>query len=230
MTTRLLLVVALLASAALVFNSCSRQRGGAAEDTTPPDANTVNEERDVTGFTRVVLALPGELEIVQNGAESVSVEAEEALLPNVRTRVQGNTLVIDTDAPNFSTNQPLRFTVYMYELTGLTVEGAGEVIAENLELETLELSIDGAGSAALSGEAQEVVVAIDGAGEVYARGLESNTVTLVLNGVGEVEACALESFNAEVNGAGGVRYYGDPDETEVSVNGAGDVERAGGCG
>ena len=184
----------------------------------------------MTGFTRVVLALPGELEIIQNGTENIRVEAEATLLPKIRTRVQGDTLFIDTDAPSFSADEPLRFTVYMYELTGLSVEGTGRVTAENLELETLELAMDGVGSATLGGVAQEVFMNVDGAGEVLARRLESERVTLTLNGASEVEVCALNSLTAELNGVGEVRYYGDPDETDVNVDGVGSVERAGGCG
>jgi Putative auto-transporter adhesin, head GIN domain len=53
-----------------------------------------NESRQVSGFSKVELNGSGELTIEQTGTESLTISAEDNLLPKLSSEVSGDTLVL----------------------------------------------------------------------------------------------------------------------------------------
>ena len=88
----------------------------------------MQENRPVQGFTEVELAMMGMLHLAQGNAESLTVEAEDNLLPKIVTTVQNNRLTIRlAPAKRITTRQPIVFSVTMKEITGIYLSGSGSL-------------------------------------------------------------------------------------------------------
>ncbi len=76
------IVLALL----LVSSGCSTVSGS---------GNVVTETRQVSGFNRIDLAGSGEVTIQQGDAESLTIEADDNVLPRLTSEVSNSTLKLD---------------------------------------------------------------------------------------------------------------------------------------
>jgi len=74
-----------LLTVGFVVTACSATAGSGQLATQP---------RQVSGFTSVELTGVGELSIDQTGTESLTVSAEDNLLPLLTSRVEGDTLIL----------------------------------------------------------------------------------------------------------------------------------------
>lgn len=210
----------------------------------------VTEARQVSGFTRVVVAGAGDAVLVQGAEEGVVVEADDNLMEYVRTEVRDGTLYLDTRAPgrpvSLRPTKSIRFTVALKSLDGITVSGAGDVTAEAistarlditisgagdisidaLKTQALAVAVSGAGDVELAGEAGVQSVAISGAGDYSAGDLRSATAAVAISGAGDATVWATDALEARVSGMGTVSYYGEPTVTR-SVSGMGSIEALG---
>jgi hypothetical protein len=210
----------------------------------------VTEARQVSGFTRVVIAGSGDAVLVQGAEEGVVVEADDNLMQYVRTEVRDGALYLDTRSSNrpmsISPSKTIRFTVTLKSLDGITVSGAGDVTAEAiatpkldiavsgagdvsigaLKTEALAVAVSGAGNIELSGEAGIQSVAISGAGDYVAGDLRSASASVAISGAGDATVWATDTLEARVSGMGSVGFYGEPTVTR-SVSGVGSIEYLG---
>lgn len=188
----------------------------------------IQENREVSEFNAVSLNGAGELTITQGEKESLVIEAENNLLPLIKSQVRNGVLVIDFDSegPNavVRPTKSIKFDLSVKKLNSIVVAGAALVRSEGLKSDRLTVTVDGAGLVKLNGvEATEVLTTMNGTGSVE---LSGNVVRQVvtLNGLGNYETHDLNSKNAlvTVNGAGGATLRAD-ENLVVSINGAGSI-------
>ena len=96
--------------------------GETGDATNGSAGNVASEPRDVSGFAEVELRGVGNLSIRQTGDESLTVEAEEAILPKIRTEGEGDGLVIgpEPDA-TIHTKDPNHYELTHDDLSSLQV-------------------------------------------------------------------------------------------------------------
>ena len=63
----------------------------------------------------------------------------------------------------------------------------GDIIASSLDVQTLSVSVNGAGDAKLSGQAQSAYFSVNGAGDIDARGLECENVSVHKAGIASIQ-------------------------------------------
>ena len=147
-TTLLALVLVTLAAAGCASNEqTTAQESSSNEQTTAQESsNVTSESRNVSGFDEVELNGAGNLSIQQTGSESLTVEAEEDVLPKLRTEVENNRLIIGPE-PNTTihTTEPINYKLTVKDLKALKVSGSGNVDAEDISTEELAVTISGAG-------------------------------------------------------------------------------------
>lgn len=104
-------------------------------------------------------------------------------------------------------------------------KGSGDTRISHLQTQSATFSLDGSGDVYVSGDqfASEQNIAIKGAGEFYGRDFKSQVANVNLNGGGVVEVHAAESIKASSNGAGDIRYYGEPAKVETQIKGSGTI-------
>ena len=209
--------------------------------------NVINQSQNVSGFNQVSVDGTGTLIITQGDKESLTVEAEDNVLPDIKTNVNNNVLTIGFGNHTVIPTKPIKYYLTVKNLNSISysgggkiqsnglktnsltinINGAGEGNLTNLNVNTLKIIISGAGRLFMSGNANNQDISISGAGEYNANNLTSKTVTLTISGAGKGTIKVSNSLNAIVNGAGDISYIGNPQVTK-QLNGAGTVKQISG--
>ncbi len=206
-----------------------------------------SETREVRDFDEVALQGRGEIVLEQGDAESVTIEADEAILPLVKAEVEGRRLVLgyrhwwDHLLHPLST---LRFRVNAKTVRGIAISGSGNVKATAIQTADLRLDVSGSGEMAVDRlTARSVAVGISGAGKVIAAGetgrhsvhisgsgnvqtgeLAAQEVEVQISGSGNVVVNAAQKLDVHISGSGSVKYHGQP-QVAQHISGSGSVGR-----
>jgi hypothetical protein len=212
---RLRLALALLAVLLLV-SACSVTKGS---------GRVVTETREVGGFTKVELSGSGELTIEKTGTESLSVSAEDNLLPQLTSDVSGDTLTLGTK-PNTSIlpTKPITYSLTVKDLTGIAMSGSGSVRVSDLTTNSLTTKISGSGTITASGAVNDQDVDISGSGHYQAEQMTSKAVKAQISGSGTASVLATDLLDVKIGGSGTLTYSGNPQVTQ-EISGSGKLIR-----
>ncbi|MGZ7047016.1 MAG: head GIN domain-containing protein [Methanobacterium sp.] len=232
------IIIVLLLLAVIAASGCTNQGTGSGK--------VINQTRDVASFNQIDFNGAGELIITQGDKESVTVQADDNLMNNIKTSVNNNKLTISFDNNMPVPTQPVKIYVTVKDLnsinvtgTGLvksdnlnvngltlTINGAGNSTLNNLNAQTLNITLSGAGTITTSGNVNEQNMQISGAGEYNAGNLTSKIATVTINGGGKSTVKVSDTLNAIINGAGQISYIGSPKVTQ-QISGVGNVNKIG---
>jgi hypothetical protein len=211
--------------------------------------NIVTDTRKVSSFDAVKVEYPARVLILQGEAESVTIVADDNLLPDLQTQVRNGTLEIfyrRTNDRHVTPTEPVTITITVIDLTKVEFSTAGDFTIEgvktdnldvslsgagNLELNevmanALSLNLSGAGSMIASGSTDDLDVNISGFGDFKGSELHSTTANVNISGAGSATVWVDDKLDATISGAGSVNYYGSPDVTK-QVSGVGGVSKSG---
>ena len=162
-----MLRIAAVLSSLLLLAACnwSDTVGG---PTIKGSGNLKTETRVVEKFTAIVVSGSANLEIEQTGEESLELTVDDNLLELFTTEVRNGTLFIGVaEGKRLSWNgKGPRIKVTVRELRKLQVSGAASVKATKLDVDSLSISISGAGSARIAGRANDLSFTVSGAGSL----------------------------------------------------------------
>ncbi len=202
--------------------------------TVPGSGMVVSQTRALTEFKSVRINYPVELTIQQGNVPSVTVEAEDNLLPQLSTRISGGTLYIENNQPNWTQRvnpgRPVVVNLTVPELQqvdfpsagtlnilnfdasqlGVSISGAGSVHLTNLTANTLTISLSGAGTITATGSVDQLNMDISGLGGFQGADLSTQTTEISISGAGNATVWAKTTLNVEISGTGSVNYYGSP--------------------
>ncbi|MGZ7048508.1 MAG: head GIN domain-containing protein [Methanobacterium sp.] len=232
------IIIVLLLLAVIAASGCTNQGTGSGK--------VINQTRDVASFNQIDFNGAGELIITQGDKESVTVQADDNLMNNIKTSVNNNKLTISFDNNMPVPTQPVKIYVTVKDLNSINVTGSGLVKSDNLNVNSLILTINGAGNSTLnnlnaqtlnitlsgagtiktSGNVNEQNMQISGAGEYNAGNLTSKIATVTINGGGKSTVKVSDTLNAIINGAGQISYIGSPKVTQ-QISGVGNVNKIG---
>jgi hypothetical protein len=204
----LLALVAVL----LVLTGCSVVSGS---------GQVASETRQVSGFTGIDLSGVGEVIIEQGESESLTIEADDNVLPVLTSEVEDSVLQLGRKPrTTVTTRNPIRYRVTLKDLTRVQLSGSGSVSAESLRVNALRVDISGSGTMNLAGSADEQRIAMSGSGQYDAAGLSSRSVEVDISGSGKATVAVTEQLRVDISGSGTVTYSGDP-RVDQSVSGSG---------
>lgn len=204
--------------------------------------NVVSETREVSQFDRVSVSGAGELTIEQGDEESLSIEADDNLLPYLRSEVDRGRLSIGPQNVNLRPTQTIRYRLQLRRLNELHLSGSVRAEAPMIKTERLVLRISGSGSMnigqldsrALStdisgsgrisaaGRVETQELNISGSGDQHTPDLQCSQAQAHISGSGRAWLWVVESLKAEISGSGRVEYRGKPD-VDSHVSGSGRV-------
>ena len=187
--------------------------------------NVKVEERRVAGFDRVSVAGTGELILEQSNEESLTVEAEDNLLPLLMSQVEGGRLSLGV-RPNttISATRPIIYRLKVRSLKELRASGAVKVSATGIDQPALAVDTSGSVTSMFAGRAATQDIAVSGIGRWDGRALEGREASVEISGTGEAIVNAAEALNVRASGTATVRYLGAP-RVDQQVSGLAKVER-----
>ncbi|HTT10867.1 MAG TPA: head GIN domain-containing protein [Burkholderiaceae bacterium] len=204
----------------------------------------IDDARAVSGYTRVVVSAPVEVQLKHTGAEKAVVHADDNIATLIETRVEGGWLHIETTKDvSFRTRNKIFVVVEFKQLDALRVDGSGDVLADDikagifegvihgsgnvriarLEADTVAVSIAGSGNFNARGRADKVGFVIEGSGDVLAEDLLAKSAAVRIAGSGDARVNATETLQARIAGSGDVRYRGSP-QVDKKIAGSGEVK------
>jgi len=203
--------------------------------------NVISETRTVDTFHSVELKGSGNLYVTQDETPELRIEAEDNILPLLKTYVTDGVLVIEREPFKcITTRKPVNAYVTMNEVKQLSLSGSGKIIGQtkitsdslgvtvsgsgniDLEVDTEELrtTISGSGNAQLKGDATAHDFTISGSGDIQSYDLDTEKSTVVISGSGKSEVSVSNELDVKIFGSGDVYYKGDPViNTEITGSG-----------
>jgi len=209
------------------------------------DGNVVKQDRKVSSFNGLEISGAFEIILNQGDIEAVTVEADENILPYIRTEVVNGTLIIETKDKPFHHATRMKVYITIKGLKSIDLSGAIDLQTQNrlnlsdleidvsgasnanLDIAVQKLSLDGSGASKLifKGSAVEVKMDLSGASNIYAFDMPVENYTISLSGAGKAEINVLKKLSVEISGAGSIKYKGSPAMIDEDVSGAGTIKK-----
>ncbi len=193
--------------------------------------NLVTESRPVGSFDRVQMAIPGNLEIQQGPAESLTVSGEDNLLPLLVTDVSGGKLTIGfKPGSNIRTHRPIQITLMVKNLKELQSSSSGKVVVrpittsdfhlilsssgdiaiEEIQADKITADLSSSGNIVTSGKANQLDLRVTSSGSFQAGDLQVQEAAVRLTSSGDVTIWVVGDLNANISSSGNIAYYGNP--------------------
>ncbi|WP_212005816.1 head GIN domain-containing protein [Chitinophaga sp. HK235] len=209
------------------------------------NGNIKTENRTAGNFTDISTSGVYRVVVQQGSSNSIKVEAEENLLPYIKTEVSHGELEITTgDNVNLNPTKDMVVYVTLQDVKKLTASGAssfkgvGTLKSKNLTLSfsgaahadldlnigELEVGLSGASKVMLKGKCNKGEYMISGAANADALDLQTEQAEVGVSGSGEASVQVDKKLNANASGTGRVKYKGEPSITQ-SVSGMGRVRK-----
>ena len=202
------------------------------------------EPRSVSDFHALDLSLAGNVEFSVSDHYSVEVQAQENLLPILKTEVengklkiyfsenvrQSQDIKIRVSAPSFEalelagSGTMRAMTAIKSSRMSMEVSGSGNLYLSQGEFGEVDCAISGSGGIELGGTANTLKVDVSGSGEVQAKELTTNSLDAEVAGSGTISCHVVQTLKADIAGSGEVFYSGTP-TVDADVSGSGKVKR-----
>jgi hypothetical protein len=239
-----------LATASLLLTACGLFRGD-ANGVITGSGRVTSEARAISGVHSVVLEGQGDVLLHEGAAPSLTIEAEDNLLPLITSSVQDGTLRLGFDRATWRDTirptQPIRFLLTLpslaaFDLAGsgtlqasslraeqltLRLTGTGDLTIDQLEANSLDVRLDGTGDLTLAGAVDSQTVSLSGTGQYQAGDLASAAAQITLSGTGDAVVWVRDDLAILISGAGTVSYWGQPTVSRRDITGAGDINPMG---
>ena len=206
--------------------------------------NVINQTSSVQGVNQVSLEGTGTVLLSQGNQESLTIEAEDNIIPHIVSSVKGNRLSVAWDNTSPSPTKPVKYYLTVKDLSSITLSGAvrletsgfktrrldvsmngaGEGNMSGLDINNLTVTLSGAGKMNMAGTATDQTITISGAGDYQAGDLKSQTTTITIHGAGKGTLNVSAMLNVTINGSGDISYLGSP-QVNRQINGAGTVRQ-----
>ncbi|MBX2892451.1 MAG: DUF2807 domain-containing protein [Saprospiraceae bacterium] len=202
------------------------------------------ETRSMRDFHAIRLNVGGEVEVSVADNYFVEVQAQENLLPVLKTEVEDGALRIYF-SENVSNHRGLKFRISAPafdrfsisgsgKITSMTpirsekmkaeVSGSGDIVLQEVEFDSTIASISGSGGIQLGGKSNVLKASIAGSGDIKAKQLTANELKVDIAGSGSVTCDVAQTLKANIAGSGDVFYSGQP-TVDANVSGSGSVKK-----
>lgn len=216
-------------------------------ETITGNGNIKKEGRTVMSFTGIALAGNMSVQVAYGNSNTITVEADDNLLPYIETTVENGILEVKSkDRTSLKSKSKLMIYVSMIKVTDLKVSGSGNIIGEgdftndgktgmavsgsgniNVRMNTFnetKIAISGSGNVTMKGKSTNNIEAnISGSGNIDCSDVVCNDVFAHVSGSGNIKVFANKSIDAKVSGSGNIYYKGDATNISLKSMGSGKI-------
>ena len=210
------IVVLLLVACGLVLSGCKFNRGIAGSGVRK------TEKRDLKSFNAIDTTGAYEIDVNCQKPASFEIEADDNILPLIKTEVRDGILFVSNDQP-YHSSKPTILRITLPDLNSVSSHGAGEIKIADARSNDLRIESTGAASVVASGTARSVTISSSGAGKIDTSNLHAEKARVDVNGASSIDVYASEQLDVSVSGVGNVSYGGNPKVVNKHVSGIGSV-------
>jgi hypothetical protein len=186
----------------------------------------VAQNRAVAPFNRIELQGAADADIQLGRSQSVTVQADDNLLPMLTSEVRGGTLILGSRG-SFRTRRTPHARITVPNLAAVETNGSGDVILTEVANRQLQLASRGSGNIRASGRTGALDLKLQGSGDANLAALDAGEGTVGVFGSGDAVVRVSGRLDASAFGSGNVHYIGRPASLAVRKGGSGDVEPGG---
>jgi len=183
------------------------------------------ETRDLKSFKSIDASGAFEINVTCQKPESVTIEADDNLLPLIRTEVRDGVLYVSPDK-GYSASKTVSLRITLPDVENISTHGAGNIKVADVKNDKMEFHSTGAAQVEASGQTKTLTIESTGAGDIDTSNLKAEKASVRVTGAATVDVFASDQLDANVSGAGHVSYSGDP-KVNKSVSGIGSVDKKG---
>jgi len=209
----------LLLVSIFIFSGCHYQ----IHDAISGSGVRQKQKREVASFTSIATEGAFDIDVVCQKPQSIEVEADDNLLPMITTEVSNHVPHIRSNQ-SYSVNDPIKITISLPNLEGISASGAGKLAVDGIKNEKFEIDANGATVIRVAGETKLIDIDTNGAGKIDAHKLRAARGVVEAKGVARVDVNVTEQLEVTVSGPSHVTYQGDP-VLNKTVNGPGTIEK-----
>jgi Putative auto-transporter adhesin, head GIN domain len=183
------------------------------------------QSRPVAGFSSIFFKSEGKVIVNQTGKESLTIRAEDNILPLLESTVTNRVLYLGTvNNTDIDPTKTIEFVLEVKTLEGLNIDGVSSVEAKNIQSKQLAVSLRGVGNVTISGKANVLDLDLSGVGSYEGAAFKTKQTVVRSRGVGSAVINASEQLDADLSGIGSVEYIGSP-QVQRSGQGLGSVKK-----
>lgn len=203
------------------------------------------QERKIESFSKINASTTIHVIVTLGDKESLTFEAEEKIMDNLKAEVKGGELRIYCEGKT-NTSKPMTAYVTAKKIEAITSGSAADVdVNSTLNTETLKLTAfgaasikleanattitadaSGAASITVKGKAKTFSGTASGAGHIKATDLEAEDVDVTATGAGSASVNVKGTLRATASGAGHVKYSGEPRDKKINADISSKVSKA----
>lgn len=209
----------------------------------------VSEDRPVDSFSQLHINGDIQVKIAKGDTESVSITAEDNVVPDVKTLEDNDALTVTyaVSRLNLLQARPTKdivVTVVVKNLKNITVDGAATLtckVVPSADLEVshngsgniniglnpkkLTITVTGEGSATMNGSADSIKATVSGSGSLNIKNLSSPKVSVATSGSGDIMTQVTDTLTATISGSGSISYSGNPKTVNKKISGSGTLKK-----
>lgn len=235
--------IAVFFAAMLVSTSCYYLGGKRVRG----NGNVTTESRSVGSFDEVEAHGAIDVYVRQGEPGPVRIVTDENLQSYILVETHGNKVEISfKDGYNLRPSNKVKAYISSPTYTRLDVSGACNIYGEgklalnnglsmqvsgagdikmDIDAPKVKAQISGAGNMNMTGQTRDVEIDISGAGKAKCYDLMAENTKVDISGAGSAEVYASVFLDAQVSGAGSVKYKGNATKVSQQVSGAGSVKK-----
>lgn len=183
-----------------------------------------SETRSANGFSGIAVGGVFQVEITAGKDFSVEVEADDNLLPYIKTEVEGNVLHIEA-TERINSHTPLRVRISAPDIDGVDASGASKFSIIGIDNSSLKIDTSGASKVKIEGETAEIRIEVSGASSIDAESLTARTAVVDASGASSVNLFVTERLVSDASGASKISYSGSPSSVEKKTSGASSIRQ-----
>jgi len=211
-------MMAFLFLPALLFTSCDQGR------CIRGNKDLITETRSTPGFSGLVSKGSLDVRVISSDTREIRIDAESNLLPYIQTFVDDGDLIIKVRENRcLMENYTIQVTVYTPDIERLRLDGSGDIEADRLSGNRVEVSLSGSGDIKTGIDARYLNTYLSGSGRITLHGITRES-DMKISGSGDIKAYELvqETCFATISGSGNM-YLNVSKLLDVSITGSGDV-------
>jgi hypothetical protein len=194
--------------------------------------HVISQERAISDVTGINLMTIGNVHIALGDREELRIEAEDNLLPHLKTNVYDGQLELDNgDGVWPQPTRPINFFVTVKSLDSLALSGSGHIEAPDLTADHFRVRLSGHGDIRLGTlSARRAKLGLSGLGNLHLASSQVEQQDVTLSGHGNLHLDRMDAQDVDVRISGSANMTvgeGQVKMQRITVSGVGNYEAPG---